>query len=437
MIRLNKNKLPTYCFFGFWILVTLAKLLQISFIFYPAIAVGIFGMYLADDSYRTGFSLMLIPNIRMFDGLGNTFFVNIILFAPLVFKIIRERRIVTTALIHTLLLAVMELVHIIALQSYAFLIPNMVTVFTLLYVETILIDKNTSIDVPSVTRQFAFGSIYSAVVSFVIHSMNGHDMSIYFKGYGYRFTGYAADPNYFSVYMCLALAMLFIIRTHKKRDIAYIFALIAIELFTLSKMALVIMLLIVLYVSGKAVLNGFSHRTRFIKWFLMISIGLAAIFSERIANLLNITFSRLRQQNGSAITLDTITSSRSTLVAFYFETSLSDPMLPLVGYGLQYNDVFQETLSHNTYFDILLSWGLPGVVLFVAIIYTMISRLVSVCPERITFDHLLPLIVLGLMLFSLSCLSASMFWWIICAAMLPLKGLENATSDNIRYRSGI
>lgn len=437
MIRLSKNKIPTYCFIGFWVLVTLAKLVQIRFIFYPAIAVGILGMYFADDSYRTGFSLMLIPNIRMFDGLGNTFFVNIILFAPLVFKIIRERRIISTAMIHTLLLATMELVHIIARQSYEFLIPNMVTIFTLLYVETILIDKNTPIDFADVTRKFAFGSIYSAVVSFVIHSMNGHDMSIYFKGYGYRFTGYAADPNYFSVYMCLALAMLFIIHSHKKRDIVYIFALIGIELFTLSKMALAIMLLIILYVAAKAVKNGFSHRTRFIKRFLLISIGLAAIFSERIANLLDITFSRLRQQNGSAITLDTITSSRSTLVSFYFETAFKEPMLPLVGYGLQYNDVFMETLSHNTYFDILLSWGIPGVVLFIAIIYTMITHLVSACPEKITFDHLLPLFLLGLMLFSLSCLSASMFWWIICAAMLPLKGLENATSADFRHRSGI
>lgn len=437
MIRLSKQKIPTYCFIAFWILVTLAKLVQIRFIFYPAIAAGIAGMYFADDSYRTGFSLMLIPNIRMFDGLGNTFFVNIILFAPLVFKIIRERRIPTIAMLHTLLLAAMELVHIIARQNYEFLIPNMVTIFTLLYVETILIDKNTTIDFASVTRKFAVGSIYSAVVSFVIHSLNGHDMSIYFKGYGYRFTGYAADPNYFSVYMCLALAMLFIIRAHKKRDIVYIFALIAIELFTLSKMALAIMLLIVLYVAGKAVLNGFSHRMRFIKWFLLISICLAAVFSERIANLLNITFSRLRQQNGSSITLDTITSSRSTLVSFYFETALKEPLLPLVGYGLQYNDVFVETLSHNTYFDILLSWGIPGVVLFIAIIYTMITRLVSACPERITFDHLLPLCLLGLMLFSLSCLSASMFWWIICAAMLPLKGLDYATSADFRHRSGI
>lgn len=438
MIRLKRENLSFYLLVTFWTLVSLAKLIQNPFVMYAAILVAVFVMYTATDSQRVGFALMLVPNIRMFDGLGTTILINILLFLPLVFKIISERRINKTALLHTVILASMEMVHLLFNQTFEFIIPNMVTIFTLMYVESVLLDEHTHTNFPAITRMFAFGSIYSAVMYFVVNVTMHIDMSLYFRGLEYRYQGYASDPNYFSLYMCLAIAMLFIIPHHKKRDIVYIFALAFIELFTLSKMALVLLIITVLYFGVKAVWHGFSGKMRFVKYILLVGAGLAVIFSNRIVTLLEVTLRRLQQHNGTAVNIDTITSGRTTLTSFYFEHMLSDPLIFFFGQGLQYNNLYDNSLSHNTLFDILLSWGIVGVAFMVFIFYTLFRYLRRTCPERITIDHYVPFFILILTFMALSCLSASMFWWVVCAALLPLKGIdyEQITADH-RSRSGI
>ncbi len=420
-----------YLFISFWVLVSFAKLIQQPTILYPTIFLGMITMAIASDSLRIGFALMLVPNIRMFDGLGTTMFVNILMFVPVVAKIISDRRINKTAFVHTMLLASLELIHILVQQQYDFLISNMVTIFTLMYVETVLLDPNTHTDFPRITRVFAFGSIYSAVMYFIKYAPY-RDMSIYFKGLGYRYEGYASDPNYFALYMCLAVAMLFIIPKHKKRDIVYIFALAFIELFTLSKMALVLLLVTLFYFAGKAVIHGFRGKLRFVKYVLLTGIGVGVIFSNRIVNLIELTFSRLQEHNGTEVNLDSITSGRASLTYFYLSVMSSDPIMLFFGHGLQYYTIYQRNLSHNTLLDVLFSWGLVGAGLMVVIFYTLLHKLRKNCPEKIiTPDYYFPLFILLLTFFALSCLNAAMFWWVVCAALLPLKGIdyEQITAD--------
>lgn len=422
---------------AFWAIVLFAKLIHNALFLFPAIFIGIIGMAYGNDSLRVGFSLMLVPNIRMFDGVGTTFLVNIMLFIPLIAKILTERRVNSKALLHTVILASMELLHIFAEQNYGSLVPNMVTILMLLYVETVLTDRRTFLDFNKITRMFAFGCIYSAVAYFLTNAWR-RDLSIYFKGLGFRYQGYASDPNYFSLYMCLAVALLFIIRVHAKRDLIYIFALIFIELFTLSKMALVLLILTALYFIGKAVWHGFHGRLRFVKYILIAGIGLAVLFSNRIVTLLEVTINRLQEHNGTAVNIDTITSGRNTLVGFYFDTLGSDPLMILFGHGLQYNTLYERSLSHNTLFDIILSWGIVGLVVMFFIFYTIFKTMVHNCPERVTLDHLFPSFILLLTFFALSCLSASMFWWVVLAALLPLKGIQNENDPAyLRNRSGI
>lgn len=436
MVKLNTTKLANYCFIAFWSLVVLTKLLQVGLIFYVAIPIGIVGIFLGDDSFRVSFCLMLVPNIRMFDGLGTTFIVNIMLVTPLFAKLLTDRKVSPVALAHTFALATLELAHILFRQTYSYVLPNMAAILMLLYVETILLDRNTKLNFPDIVRKFAFGSIFSACVYFIVYSLR-YDMSKYLSGS--RYTAYASDPNYFSLYMCLAIALIFVIKQHKKRDYAYIILLAFIVLFTYSKMALLVLLLIFLYFAGKTVLHGFSYRTRFIRRFLLAGIALAAVFSRQIANLLDTTFSRLREHNGTNVNINTITSNRVELSFTYLYALITDPILLLFGYGLQYNEVYDNNLSHNTFLDVVLSWGISGVILFVVIFYTIIRRLIANCPDKLGPDHFYPLFILGVVFFSLSCLSASMFWWVILAALLPLKGIEdkNESPAYLGNRAGI
>lgn len=420
MVKLNLNKIARYCLIAFWIIVVVAKVLKLPFVYYPAIAIGLFGMLVGDDTHRVGFCLMLVPNIRIFDALGFTYAVNVMMIMPLIAKIIMDRKVNATALAHTLILMMLELVHIIYQQNFQYLLSNMAALIMLYYVETILLDRNTKINFPEITRKFAFGCIFSAALYFIINSRL-IDMRIYLQGY--RYTGYASEPNYYSLYICLTIAMIFIIRQHKVRDYVYIGLLLFIELFTLSKMALVTLLIIVLYIAGKTVLNGFSYRTRFLKRFLVILIGAGIVFSKQIIDLLSNTIIRFREHNGTAIDLDSITTLRASLMTFYFNQLISDPFLILFGYGLQYNEILGKNLSHNTLLDVVLSWGIPGFFLFFSIFFTITRRLLSNCPEKIGADHFFPLFILLITFFALSCLSASMFWWVILAAFLPLKGI--------------
>ena len=420
MVKLNLNKIARYCLIAFWVIIVVAKLFRIAEIYYPAILIGLMGLLIGDDTYRVGFCLMLVPNIRIFDALGFTYAVNIMMIMPLIAKIIMDRKVNATALAHTLILMALELAHILYQQAYNNLLPNMAALVLLYYVESILLDRNTKINFPEITRKFAFGSIFSAALFFVMN-FRVIDMRIYLQGY--RYTGYASEPNYYSLYICLTIAMIFIIRQHKVRDYVYIGLLMFIEMFTLSKMALLTLLVIIFFVALKTVLNGFSYRTRFLKRFLVILIGVGIVFSKQIIDLLSNTIIRFREHNGTAIDLDSITTLRASLMTFYFNQLISDPFLILFGYGLQYNEVIGRGLSHNTFLDILLSWGIPGILLFFSIFFTIIRRLISNCPERIGVDHFFPMFILTLTFFALSCLSASMFWWVILAAFLPLKGI--------------
>ena len=420
MVKLNLNKIARYCLIAFWVIIVVAKLFRIAEIYYPAILIGLMGLLIGDDTYRVGFCLMLVPNIRIFDALGFTYAVNVMMIMPLIAKIIMDRKVNATALAHTLILMTLELAHILYQQAYQNLLPNMAALVLLYYVESILLDRNTKINFPEITRKFAFGSIFSAVLFFVMN-FRVIDMRIYLQGY--RYTAYASDPNYFSLYICLAVAMIFILKQHQTRDYVYIGVLLFIELFTLSKMALMTLLIIVLYIAGKTVLNGFSYRTRFLKRFLVILIGAGIVFSKQIIDLAGNTIIRFRELNGTAIDLDSITTLRASLMMFYLNALITDPFLLLVGYGLQYNEILGENLSHNTLLDVVLSWGIPGFFLFFAIFFTITRRLLSNCPEKIGADHFFPLFILLITFFALSCLSASMFWWVILAAFLPLKGI--------------
>ena len=225
MVRINTNKLAKYCLIAFWTLVTLTKLFQIAFFFYPAIILGALGIILGDDTYRISFCLMLVPNIRMFDGLRITYIVNVLLALPL------------------LALIALEVAHILYMQNYHYLLPNMAAIIMLYYVETVMLDRNADIRFNEIVRKFAFGTCYSAITYFIIHS-RVTDMSIYLNGS--RFSGYASDPNYFSLYICLAVTLIFVIKTHKVCDYIFLPILIATLLVTVSKMALLTLLVILL-----------------------------------------------------------------------------------------------------------------------------------------------------------------------------------------------
>ena len=434
-IRINKSKLATGMMIAFLVFAFVGKVMRIDFLMIPSFLAAFATMCLGDNNYRVGFTFLLISNIRLFDGLRVSFLVNLLMVMPLVANFLETRRINFTAMIHFLILALWETAHTLAMGKVSFFAANMSAILGVYFTECALTNRNIKLDFADLARKLSFGTIFSSVTMMARFARVG-GMQNYFNTY--RLTGYGGDANYYSLYLCLGVAMLLIIPgNHKKRDYVYLFTMIGLILMTFSKMSLVILLLLLVYFIGKSIHSILSRKNRFVRRVLMIGVGLTALFSAPLADLIGKTVRRIQEKNGDTIDIDTITSYRITIQGFYFDKIINNPDLLLFGYGLQYNQApLFETyghVAHNTLFDIVLAWGLAGVGFFVVIFFSICRRMRKIRTERLTFDHFVPLITLVASFTVLSCLDATMFWWVICAAMLPLKGLR--TDEQAAYIS--
>ena len=121
--------------------------------------------------------------------------------------------------------------------------------------------------------------------------------------------------------------------------------------------------------------------------------------------------------------------------SYYLEELVTNPAVTAFGYGLQYNETEEyigfKLIAHNTYMDLIMSWGIVGVVIMLVIFWQMIRQINHIRTERLTFNHFVPMIITAFTFLALSCLSASMFWWVVFASLLPLKGLQ--PNENAAY----
>ena len=441
-LKLNLSKFAGVLFIAFLVTIFVAKMFQILVLMYAGILCAAVGICLADDNQRVGACLLLLPNIRMFDGLSISFLVNILLVLPVIAYILEHRRVNFVALSHCMMFAAWDICHVLFFNQLSRLLPNLSTIVVLYYVECVLIDRSTYICFDDVSRKFAFGCIYSAFVSWIVMSYNFSFEYAWARISAWRLSGYAGDPNYFALYVCISLAMLLSQKYHLKRDYVYVFLLIALALLTTSKMSLIILLVIFLFFAGKALYSFLANRNRFLRRLTVIGIAVAMLFSAQIADLINGVLTRFQEHNGTAVTTDTITSNRLKIMTFYLQETLTQPMLLLFGYGLQYNETPDYTsffhIAHNTFLDVVLSWGLVGLGMMVIVFYYMVCHMNRIRREKLTANHFFPMTVCALSFLSLSCFSSTMFWWTICAVMLPLKGLEiDENSPYFRSHSGV
>ena len=94
----------------------------------------------------------------------------------------------------------------------------------------------------------------------------------------------------------------------------------------------------------------------------------------------------------------------------------------MFGRGINYYTYYQqygiELMAHNTYLDFILSWGILGTFVFIIIFILNIYHSISLKNRLINF---LPLIIFMIMLMSLSCMSADMFWYLLALVIIPLS----------------
>ena len=426
-LTLNRAKLAEGLLIAFLAFSFAGLMLQVQMLFYAAVVSAFAGLCLGDNNYRVGLCFMLVPNIRLFDGLSVSYLVAVMLAFPAVVYIFESKRVNFKAAAHVIMLSLWEVIHTIAMNNMHSIFANLGSIMVLYYVECVLVNKDIKLNYSEIARKFAFGCIFSSAM-FMSFYFGKIDLWKYLTTW--RLKAFANDPNYYALYMCVAIAMLFTITSkHKVRDYIYIFILVALILFTSSKMGLAVTLLMFIFFAFKSLLGVTTRRFRFVRRLMIGGLTIATIFSRRILILIDNTLISLQEHKGTDVNIDPITSNRIMIMQFYLGELVTNIPLLLFGYGFQYNETAQyyvfSHISHNTYLDVVLSWGLVGVAMMFVIFFNFIVSMKKNRTEKLGVESFLPLLITGITFIALSCLNASMFWWIICAALLPLKGRKD------------
>lgn len=398
------------------------------------LGIGAFLIYMLKyselDNYKV--CLLLIPMIRIFDATGVSFFVNILLTLPALITWVKHKSINKYALLHTTVLIIIELIHIFIFNNMSNMFSNLSAILPLLFCESLI--RGNKIEhqeyYSSSSRWLAMGSIVSAIIYLLAHPDYFNNI-VYSVIDGLRFTAYADDPNYYSVYIVMAIIGLLANPKPIKIDYVLIAFLVAVGMLTASKMCVIMMIITMLIYISNYIISSIPEKKRFVRNFLAIAITAVLFFGNNITLLLGNFINRLVGK-GTSITLSTATTGRSQLAVSYFKTWLDDPVAMFFGYGFQYRNSFDimihnrnyTSVAHNTYLDIVLSWGILGLVAIGIIVFGLINRSPKADFKRQGFINTYPFIALSIMLMALSCLSAGMFWFIISFPIVI--NLENA-----------
>jgi len=227
---------------------------------------------------------------------------------------------------------------------------------------------------------------------------------------GERFSAFADDPNYLSMYICLNLSFIFTLS--KLNWIHYITTLIFVilGLLTASKMC-ILMISIILILGITYNIVQFRNVSRlkysFISLFSLLSISF--IYFDKLVIFLNNLISRAGLEKGT-VNANALTTGRWGILSNYIDIMTSNISSLFWGSGLKYYLVFnQSRIAHNTYFDIVFSWGIVGTVVLTVILFLWFKEL----DFQKKYIYYFPLAALSINLLDLSCLTATMFWWII------------------------
>ncbi len=419
----------------FLIAAVVANIVGISVIYYFAAIILLIIFVKSSDEDNFYVAVFLLPMIRILDGVGFTFMINLLLAVPLVMYCLKKRKILINGLI--LLLMIIEFVHVLVL-GYVDTIPSTISAFFgLIYCYSIFMDKEISLSYERAWTFLTTGVITSSFVYFIVNRDFLRNIFSFISS-GRRFAALNSDPNIYALFICLSLAMFFTLK--RQRVIHYIAVayMAFLGLLTGSKSCIMLMLITIIlgllnYLIGT---KDMSRKRKVAVGLLILIFGATLVFHEDILTMIMNISNRAGLGNGT-ISLDRLTGDRYSIVQSYLSILASNVVCLLVGYGLHYDRFLIHDTSygfdynyqaHNTYLDVILSWGIVGVVLFVILLVIIVRGLKHRWGINKEFVYFLPCLILMLNLLTLSCLYATMFWWAVFFAILPLLKGKNMSS---------
>lgn len=406
------------------------------------LAVFFIAITFSSDEHRFCWSLFLVSNIRIFDDLGITFLVNILMVLPLLFYLIKKISKPTQTMYLFPILG--GIVLFLMASSYAVFFqeevaPLIMWAMAFVWCSVVTVDKDINVDKNDTIYALASGVMFSAVV-YILTEPDYMLNIISYMNTGFRFVAFGSDPNYYSLYLCIAIASIVIKSKLKISDFCIIAVLVFIGFVTESKMGMVLMVLCLIYLVAFTARNSINKYIRN-AIILVVIIGVIYFMRDTIMAFLE---NLLKRAGGTGATLNDVSSGRWDIMLECLYVFVNDIPTTIIGKGLNYYNHFGNygqiaRIAHNTYLDVIMSWGVVGSAIFIWIISYWFKMYKNRKDAQNGYTRIskFPFAILLLGFLSLSCLDAGMFFFVLAVCTLQLEAKEETVKiDTMQGENG-
>lgn len=402
-----------------------------KYILLVALAYIVYLFCAQDDTENYYLGLFLISNIRVFDTFGITFVVNAILSIPLIVYLVRRKRKFNRYIVFGwFFLLLWEVLHILVYENYSNSPNELSTFLGMLFCITLTLNEKERLDFNKAWLFFTLGILFSGLAYIIVNPsyLNNIVSKITM---GYRFRGYAGEPNYYALYICLSLSGLFIFTKYTIWHYLSMCALILIGIMTASKMCILLMTFIIVVGFTSCIREKkYKSKKEFVFYGVILLLLIGFLFKKTIIVFAN-NFLKRAGLLGGNLDVEKVTSGRSSIISDYVHILFNDIGSLLFGKGMQYHLFYSEAKgygAHNTYLDAILAWGGIGTIVLVSVIIIWVKDFSIESHENVGLRKTNILIMVLLINFlDLSCLSATMFWWIISFSILSIQSYKKQT----------
>ena len=236
----------------------------------------------------------------------------------------------------------------------------------------------------------------------------------------YRFKGLLRDSNYYSVDALLLIisSMLYNKKITRESLIMFVIGILAV-----SKMFILIALLSFFIMAFWQIINIKNKKQMLC--FLLILLALPIIFYNlKKINFVNNMINKYLYRTESV----SLFTGREYIQSYYAKEILNDPITLIFGRSTSYSEVlnigydigdsfYYNIVAHNTYLDVILSWGVFGTIIYVF----FLSKLICVYKKNYNINNrfnIIFLLLIGMCLFALSYLMLDFFAILILYVMI-------------------
>lgn len=316
------------------------------------------------EKYILPIILFLHPNSALYDDIGFSYLFNVTLFIASIKLLISNKFKINKLAVSIFgVILCIEIITILSTNVIGAELLSMVGWIASYLVLILCSTKMNKIEFALVYKYFFFGFVVAFIcgIAYPLSRWGITNIPI-----AYRFTGLLRDPNYYSID---ALLLIFSAGTYakltNKNQFVYMILAICMGICSVSKTFIVLLLLGFVL---KIILNlkKFDVKKIFIS-ILILFISVLTIYKTGYLDIIIEKFT-YRTETTSLFT------GRDYLLSFYLNTIVDSPKNFLIGNSLlkypnvlnpgQSNEYFTNFLAHNTYLDLILAWGIIGVVLY-------------------------------------------------------------------------